>query len=157
MNSCLPESSACRRLTRSEHVQLLVSMSGVVSSFPQYPPVADTTITHSVMLPGITRYPEITKRGYHLIIKRADIINLVHIMGSFHFEPLLYSKKEFWSSPGLIHTHKVQFLMWGSVWNLETKKTKRKQVLVVGSKEIFLILCVVHQQVITQVVPVISD
>ena len=33
-------------------VQLLVSMSGVVSSFelPQYPPVADTTITHSVML-----------------------------------------------------------------------------------------------------------
>ena len=47
--------------------------------------------------------------------------------------------------------------MWGSVWNLETKKTKRKQVLVVGSKEIFLILCVVHQQVITQVVPVISD
>ena len=33
-------------------VQLLVSMSGVVSSFelPRYPPVADTTITHSVML-----------------------------------------------------------------------------------------------------------
>ena len=32
--------------------QLLVSMSGVVSSFelPRYPPVADTTITHSVML-----------------------------------------------------------------------------------------------------------
>ena len=66
-------------------------------------------------------------------------------------------KKKIWSSPGLIHTHQVQFLMWGSVWNLETKKTKRKQVLVVGSKEIFLILCVVHQQVITQVVPVISD
>ena len=93
MNSCLPESSACRRLTRSEHVQLLVSMSGVVSSFPQYPPVADTTITHSVMLPGITRYPEITKRGYHLVIKRADIINLVHIMGKFHVTFTLFKKK----------------------------------------------------------------
>ena len=36
----------------SAPVQLLVSMSGVVSSFelPRYPPVADTTITHSVML-----------------------------------------------------------------------------------------------------------
>ena len=74
MNSCLPESSACRRLTRSEHVQLLVSMSGVVSSFPQYPPVADTTITHSVMLPGITRYPEITKRGFSNMMRDVDFV-----------------------------------------------------------------------------------